>query len=42
MNVRLIPGLILIAFGVVMLLAQFFEFGPGLLLLFLGLLFLIA
>ncbi len=42
MNARLIPGLLLIALGMVMLLAQFFEFGPGLLLLFFGLLFFIA
>lgn len=38
----LIPGLLLIAVGIVMLLAQFFDSTPGLLLLLLGLIFLIA
>ncbi len=38
---RLIPGLILIALGIMVLLMQYFEFGPGLFLLLLGLVFLI-
>ncbi len=37
---RLIPGLILIALGILFLVAQYFE-APGLILLFLGLVFLI-
>lgn len=38
---RLIPGLILIALGIMFLLMQYFEFGPGLFLVLLGLGFLI-
>lgn len=37
---RLIPGLILIALGIVLLLVQYIEFGPGLVLVLLGLVFL--
>ena len=39
---RLIPGLILIALGIVLLLMQYFEFGPGLFLLLLGFSFLVG
>ncbi len=39
-RLRLIPGLILIALGILFLIAQYFE-APGLILLFLGLVFLI-
>ena len=38
---RLIPGLILIALGILFLVMQYFEFGPGLFLVVLGLVFLI-
>ena len=38
---QIIPGLILIALGIVFLLTQYFEFGPGLFLILLGLMFLI-
>ncbi len=38
---RLIPGLILIFLGIVFLLMQYFEFGPGLFLTLLGFAFLI-
>ncbi|MBI5035494.1 MAG: hypothetical protein HZB51_33635 [Chloroflexi bacterium] len=38
---RLIPGVILIALGIMFLLMQFFDFGPGLFLVLLGLVFLI-
>ena len=39
---RLIPGLILIGLGIVLLLMQYFEFGPGLFLLLLGFIFLVG
>ena len=39
---RIIPGVILIALGIVFLLMQYFEFGPGLFLTLLGLIFLVA
>ena len=38
---RIVPGLILIALGLVLLLMQFFRFGPGHFLFLLGLVFLI-
>ena len=38
---QILPGLILIVLGIVVLLTQYFEFGPSLILILLGLVFLI-